>query len=441
MGNFYALSNYEMLTQSKDVENFVKYSNYDFQVYKNGDYYPKSKMFLKKVIFFPIKRHDINREKINNSFLEKNKLIIEKEKQKIKVKLSDMKSKNQYKMTNIIKCFTVINNEKYIILGSDAGDIMIYESSILNGDNVITKRLNIKEFKNQINSICELDNNTIAVSDQINNIKIIELNENLTSYSIIQEIKSDEKAAYVMIYLPILSYYKNRHHFCIADSDYIFIYKSNKKPKNLLILKNKYYDTIHEISKELPNCIIQESNINNKDSLSFNLIKKQILNAEAYSLIEINEKYIAAACIRSDNNPYIKFFDVNNNFYLKKDIRTDMFCGGNYIINLVDNRKILVVGYIKGFCLISTKTLDIIKNVDIDMKIISIGALYDNTMICCVIDKKNSKRIIEFSYIPDNNNIKESGGSLKIQDEIWDLKCFSNKIYFILKSSLNIFQK
>ena len=437
--NFYALSNYEMLTQSKDVENFVKYSIIDFEVYKNGDYYPKSKMFLKKVIFFPIKRHDINRDKVNNSLLEKNKLIIEKEKKNLKVKLSNMKRKNQYKLANI-KCFTVINNDKHIILGSDVGDIVIYESSILNGEKVIKKRLNIKEFKNPIKFICEIDNNTIAVSDKTSNIKIIELNENLTTYSIIQEIKSDEKTAYAMIYLPILSYNKNRHHFCMANSNYIFIYKSNKKPKNLLILKENYHDIIEEMSIEQPIPNIQESKINN-DSLSFNLIKNKILNAEAYSLIEINEKYIAAACIGLDKNSYIKFFDVNNNFDLKKDIRTDMICGGNYIMNLVENRKVLIVGYNKGFCLISTKTLGIINNVEINLSIISIGILYDNTMVCCTIDDKNIKKLIEFRYIPDIYNIEASDGSIKLKEEIWDLKCFNNIIYFLFKSSLNIFQK
>ena len=34
----------------------------------------------------------------------------------------------------------------------------------------------------------------------------------------------------------------------------------------------------------------------------------------------------------------------------KKDILTDMICGGNYIMNLVENRKVLIVGYNKGFC-------------------------------------------------------------------------------------------
>jgi hypothetical protein len=238
----------------------------------------------------------------------------------------------------------------------------------------------------------------------------------------------------------------------MANGDCIFIYKSNKQPKNLLILKENYHDTIQEISIEQPSSIIQENNNivskgtkqdnqDNNDSLSFNLIKSNDVNAETYSLIEINEKYIAAACINLENSSYIKLFDVNNNFDLKKDIYSDMICGGSYIMNLVENRKVLVVGCNKGFCLISTKTLDKIKTIDIKMSIISIGVLYDNNMICCAIDEKNSKKIIEFRYMPDTKDIKESDGSIKLKDEVWDLKCFNNKIYFIFKSSLNIFQK
>ena len=41
------------------------------------------------------------------------------------------------------------------------------------------------------------------------------------------------------------------------------------------------------------------------------------------------------------------------------DINT---CGGSYIMSLVDNGKVLIVGTTKGFCFISTKTLQILKH-------------------------------------------------------------------------------
>ena len=134
--NFYVLSNYEMFTQFKEVESFVNKSSNEIQKNIKEDFNQKSKIFLKTIKDFLHKINDINRDKVNNYLLEKNKLIIEKEKEKSRLKLSDMKSEYKYNLLNNIKCFTVINNDKYIILGSDEGDIMIYESSISNGEKV-----------------------------------------------------------------------------------------------------------------------------------------------------------------------------------------------------------------------------------------------------------------------------------------------------------------
>ena len=449
--NLYVLLNYEMLTKFKEIENYVDKSIKEISKYKREDLFLKSNIFLDVINGFSFKLNDINKDLVKNSLIEENNLIIEQEKEKSKLKLKDM-NLNKYKITNNITCFTLIN-DKNIILGTDIGDIRIYESPNSKDKKAIITRLEIKEFKNPIKFICEIDKNTIAVSDKIGKIKIFELNENIINYSLIQGIKSEEqKTVYAMIYLPILSYYKNRHHFCIANSDYMFIYKSNKQPKNLLILKENYHDTIQEISIEQPTFIMQENNNmpkeynqnnqNNNDSFSFNLINKIILNAVAYSLIEINEKYIAAAYISFDNNYFINFFDVNNNFELEKEINTDMIYGGNYIMNLVDNRKVLVVGSIKGFYFISINNLEIIKYVNMNMGIISIGVLYDNTMICCAIDDdKKCKKLLEIRYIPESCKIKISDGFVKLEGETWDLKCFNNKIYFILNSSINIFQK
>jgi len=451
--NFYVLSNYEMFTDLNQIESFVGVANFDIKKNKDKNFVQKSGIFLNLINDFLIKSQDIKQDKIRNLLLEKNRNNIKKEEEKSKLKLSDMKSKNKYKFTNDIKCFTVIN-EKYIILGCDKGEVNIYESKTSNNENAISKKLSIKEFKNPIKFICEIDNNIIAISDKIGNIKIIEFNEDATNYSLIQEIKSEEnKTVHTMIYLPILSYYKNRHHFCMANRNNIFIYKSNKQPKNLFILKENYHDTIQEISIEQPTFIFQESNTlpkeslqnnqNNNDLLSFNLINKKNIYFQIYSLIEINEKYIAAACFNSEDNSYsIKFFDVNNNFELKKSINTKAISGGSYIMNLVENRKVLVIGCINGFQLISTKDLRATNSVKLNMSIISIGVLYDNTLICCTIeDKTNFKQIIEFRYNADSDRILKSDDHVKLESEIWDLKCFNKKIYYILNSSLNIFEK
>ena len=443
--NYYVLSNYEMITQFKEIELYVHNSNNEIHKFRNENFYEKSKMFFKIIDNFSIKCHALNEDRIKNMMIEKNKLYIKKEKEKLKVKLSNMKSKNKYNFQCNINCFTVIN-DKYIIIGSETGDIVIYEPSNLNDEKVLNKKLIIKEFKSPIKFICEIDNNTIAVSDKISNVKIIELNEDLSNYSVIQEIKSEEqKPFHTMSHLPILTYYKNRIHFCMANSNYIFIYKSNKQPKSFLI-----FDSIQGINIEQPNFLNQDNDIskgikentqNNNDPFNFNLINKVILKTEAYSLIEINEEYMAAACISSDSNYSINFFNINNNFKLEKDLNSEVFCGGSYIMNLVDNRKVLIVGNTKGFCLISIKNFEIIESVELNMSIISIGALYDDTMICCAIDDKNLKKIIEIKYNESHRKIKLSNGFIKLENEAWDLKCFNKKIYFIFNSSINIFQK
>jgi hypothetical protein len=421
----------------------VNIKNKEIQDYKGKNFNLKSKKFLEAISDFPIICSGINSKSINNLIREKNKIVIEmeeEEKEKSQIKFSDMKL-NKYKFENKIRCFNMIK-DKYIILGLDIGDVPIYEFSKKKDEYIFIKRLDIKEFKKPIKFICQIDNNIIAISDKSSNIKIFELNESLANYSIIQEIKPNkENSIYSMIYLPILSYYNNRHHFCISNDYYIFFYKSNKQPNKLMIFKDNYHGSIQEISIVQPTFIQGVNNYNNSNNnkpLNFDLIETIQLNTLAHALIEINEKYIAAACTNINS---IKFFDVNNKFEEKKSINYINTCGGSYIMNLVDNRKVLIVGTTIGFCFISTKTLEILKKYNKDMSIISLGVFNDNTIICCAINKRNENKILQVEYLPENSHIKINNSNFESEDEVWDLKCFDNNIYFISNSDLNIFQK
>ena len=451
--NLYVLLNYEILTKLKSIERYVNIKNKEIQDYKGKNFNLKSKKFLEAISDFPIICSGINSKSINNLIREKNKIVIEmeeEEKEKSQIKFSDMKL-NKYKFENKIRCFNMIK-DKYIILGLDIGDVSIYELTKKKDEYIIIKRLDIKEFKKPIKFICQIDNNIIAISDKSSNIKIIELNENLVNYSIIQEIEPNkENSIYSMIYLPNLSYYKNRHHFCIANDYYIFFYKSNKQPNNLMSFKENYHGSIQEISLVQPtfiqgvNIISKEYNQNNNNNesnsnkpLNFDLIETVQLNTLAHSLIEINEKYIVAACTNANS---IKFFDVNNKFEEKKNINNINTCGGSYIMSLVDNGEVLIVGTTIGFCFISTKTLEILKKYYNDMKIISLGIIYNNTVICCAISNTNEKKILQVEYLPEKTHIKINDSNYKAEDEVWDLKCFNNIIYFISNSDFNIFQK
>ena len=441
--NLYVLLNYEMLTKLKSIECYVNIKNKEIQDYKGKNFNLKSNIFLKTISDFPIIVSGINSKSINKLIKEKNKIVIEmeeEEKEKSEIKFSDMKL-NRYKFENKIRCFNMIK-DKYIILGLDIGDVPIYEFSKKKDEYIFIKRLDIKEFKKPIKFICQIDNNIIAISDKSSNIKIFELNESLANYSIIQEIKPNkENSIYSMIYLPILSYYNNRHHFCISNDYYIFFYKSNKQPNNLMSFKDNYHGSIQEISIVQPTFIQGVNNYNNSNNnkpLNFDLIETIQLNTLAHALIEINEKYIAAACTNINS---IKFFDVNNKFEEKKSINYINTCGGSYIMNLVDNRKVLIVGTTIGFCFISTKTLEILKKYNKDMSIISLGVFNDNTIICCAINKRNENKILQVEYLPENSHIKINNSNFESEDEVWDLKCFDNNIYFISNSDLNIFQK
>ena len=441
--NLYVLLNYEMLTKLKSIECYVNIKNKEIQDYKGKNFNLKSNIFLKTISDFPIIVSGINSKSINKLIKEKNKIVIEMEeedKEKSEIKFSDMKL-NRYKFENKIRCFNMIK-DKYIILGLDIGDVPIYEFSKKKDEYIFIKRLDIKEFKKPIKFICQIDNNIIAISDKSSNIKIFELNESLANYSIIQEIKPNkENSIYSMIYLPILSYYNNRHHFCISNDYYIFFYKSNMQPNKLMIFKDNYHGSIQEISIVQPTFIQGVNNYNksnNTKPLNFDLIETIQLNTLAHALIEINEKYIAAACTNINS---IKFFDVNNKFEEKKSINYINTCGGSYIMNLVDNRKVLIVGTTIGFCFISTKTLEILKKYNKDMSIISLGVFNDNTIICCAINKRNENKILQVEYLPENSHIKINNSNFESEDEVWDLKCFDNNIYFISNSDLNIFQK
>ena len=443
--NLFVLLNYEMLTKLKSIECYVNIQNKEIQDYKGKNFNLKSKRFLKAISDFPIICSGINTKAINKLIKEKNKVLIEmEEEEKPQINFSGM-NLYKYKFDNKIRCFNMIK-DKYIILGLYIGDVPIYEYSKKKDEYIFIKRLDIKQFKKPIKFICQIDNNIIAISDKNSNIKIFNLNDNLVNYSIIQEIRPNkENSIYSMIYLPILSYYNKRHIFCIANNNYIFFYKSNNQPNNSFIFNENY----HGIKKDIPNLIFQgdnnaskEYNQNKNNSnkpLSFDLIETIQINSLAYSLIEINEKYIAAGCINSN---CINFFDVNNKFEIKKSINDINIYGGSYIMNLVDDRKVLIVGLAKGFCFISTKTLDKLKIYNnIDMSIISLGVIYDNTIICCAINKRKEKKILQVEYLPEKSHIKINKSNVPLEDEVWDLKCFDNNIYFISNSDLNIFQK
>jgi hypothetical protein len=118
---------------------------------------------------------------------------------------------------------------------------------------------------------------------------------------------------YSMIYLPILSSYKNCHYFCTGDENHILIWKSNKKPKRINTQVNIIIESDNEEDSEG-----NEDSITHEKPLYFTLVKDIKLGTPVLCLIEVNgnnKNYIVAACIKKGCINFI------NKMILKKNLK------------------------------------------------------------------------------------------------------------------------
>ena len=240
--NFNLYYNYEMINDKK-IDTYIKDLNHHLNknYNKNDDIYTMSKFFLE--IYDNFIKKDLRIESKRNITIEIDKnisqisnLYIDHEK---KNKVENMIMKN-YELKTEVKSFITFNKNHYFILGFNTGEIGLYEEKKYVNENKenekkdnLFEKLSIKEFKNEINNICEIDSDKIVASDIKNDIKVILFENNLTKYSVIKKLELLENSfkIYSMAYLPIFSYYKNRNYFCFGDENNILVYKSNKMPK------------------------------------------------------------------------------------------------------------------------------------------------------------------------------------------------------------------
>ena len=436
--NFYAILNLKRFLETyKFINNYIKsIDNSINHLYdKKIDIKSDSIMFFKLISkFYNIKQSSENKEIEDNFFKNDNineiedKLNLKNNQQKIE----EMKNIN-IKLNSEVKCFTNFNNDKFIIFGLKSGFIQINEipnQNILNKIENYNLKLNFKEFDDEIKYLCELNKNTFAASDGKNIIKIIQCNENFSNYVIIQTIKleNENSKIYSMINLPKLSIKEKRNYFCISYDNHILIYKSNKSP----IYSKKLQEYLQRFNKNEKNI---NKNENTNEPLIFTLIKDIELNTLTHCLIEIDRKYIAAACPKSKE---IKFFDVTNNFEEVASVKNVLCTSGNNIFTLIPNKDILVVACINGFILISTKKLQKFKYVHCRYSVLSLDMLNNNTIICCCSDR-NENKIKQYSLKEDSLLFKKLS-EIKIinNDEIWSIKIFNDRIFY-LSNSNNIY--
>jgi hypothetical protein len=304
--------------------------------------------------------------------------------------------------------------------------------------------LEINEFNNEINNLCEIDKDKLVASDIKKNIKIILIKDNVTNYSIIQEIKSKEEEGniYSICYLPIFSYYKNRHHFLVSDNTNILIYKSNKRPLNLTAPGLNYHNKVEEFSIVQPTFIlgdydskpIQEYNQkileHIKEPLSFSEIEeyKIELKIRTNCILEINEKYCATA---SSNSNCVKIFHMHNGF---KEVTTisDIQCNeGNFILSLSKDRNYLFVATLTGFNIITIDNFKKIRKYTLNQSILCLD-FYKPECIVTAALKNEEFYIKQYDFKNDFKVIsKFSESSTYSAKKINNLRVIKNRIYYL----------
>ena len=143
-----------------------------------------------------------------------------------------------------------------------------------------------------------------------------------------------------------------------------------------------------------------------------NYLKKFELYTLTHSLIEINEKYLVAACT---NKQTIKVFDMDNYFTEINEIYDINCTKGSHIFTFVPNKNILIVSCTDGFKFISTIKMKKWKSVHCIYSVLCVELFDDNTFICCCCEqnkniikqykiKEKSLEIEKISQIYSNNN-------------------------------------
>lgn len=444
--NFNVFFNYEIINNEK-IDKFIKNINNKINNNYNkiGDnIISKSKFFIDLLDNFL--RKEIKIETKKNVILEsetKNKspkIKYMDERNKIKIENMD---KNKYDLKSKIKCMIPFDDQKMLMIGFINGKIKIYEENKEKkaNENNLIKKLTIKAFENEISNICELDQDLIIASDIKNNIKIIQINKNMTEYSVIQKInlKEDSGDVHTIASLSMISYYKNRHYFCIGDDNHLLIYKSNKMPKNISPPALNYHEGVEEYSIVQPSFSYSDNNFNltrynniensSKDKpLIFELIKDITLNTEISYVLEVNEKYIAVACPKSKK---IKFYETHNDFKEVISLPNISVYEGNCTMCASKDRTNLFIACVGGFCMISLKNLKKVNKIHMNQSIKCLDFLNKECLTC--ISLKGEDYFIK-QYIFKNEFMEISKLSeqriYSNQEVIW-AKVINNKIFYL----------
>ena len=436
--NFNAYYNY-LTINNEETDKLIKNINNDINsiYHKNNDIFDSSKFYI--TLFDNLNKKDLNIESKKNISLHKEK----KNKLPPQIKIENMNEKKIVEKHNV-KVLIPFDEEKYIIVGYDNGDIRIYdepkegkiENNECNDNEKINEKLTLEVFKNEINNICEIDKDIIIASDINNIIKIIQIKDNLTKYSIIQELCLKENSGYVNVItlLPIFSYYKNRHIFCIGDDNHISIYKSNKMPLNLKNPALGYHDKVKEFSIVQPSFAYDNDKNTDKNDghrrepYSFNLDVDLDLKIKTNSIVEINEKYMAVAFSKSE---CVKIYNMQNEFKEEINLPNIKSYDGNSTLCVSKDRDKLFIGCIQGFCMVYMDDIKKVIKYQFNQSNLCLDCFNDEYLV--TVSLKNNEYYIK-QYKPENENKKISKFSESktgTKKEINNLKVIKDKIYYL----------
>lgn len=420
--NFNIYSNYEAINNENEdffIRKINEYLNIKYN--ENLDICILSTFFIN--ILNEYNKNDIQIESKINIDEEKDKLEGDKNQIKKEIKLIKDMKKKRFELKEKVNCLIPFEYEKYIILGYNTGEIAI--NKIL--ENELKDELRIKEFKNEITHLCELDKLQFVASDVKLYTKIIQVNENMKTYEVVKniDIRNYKKISRI-ISIPMISYFKNRQYFAIGIDNYALIYKSNKMPQKLEPPYVEYHGTVEEFS------IVQPSFIHDNDKLNYKLENKIAFNNNIEDILEISDKYLA---ITFTDLKILKLMNTQNEFKYEKDLN-NLIPNNGCSMKLSKSRKELIIGYNGGFNIIELNNLQKIRNVKISHNIKFLDFI-DYNCLMCLTSSDDNIYIKQYKFnkgIRDMNKISEM--IVLNQNDITNFAIIQNKIYYIDKSNI-----
>ena len=430
--NYNIFSNYEAINNEK-ADNFIRSINeyLNFKYIKKLDFCSTSKYligileeFNKAEIIIESKTNikpELKGEKEEKEYNEYNELYQIPKNKEIKL-IKDM-NKKKFELNSKINCAIPFNDDNNLLLGLDSGEIKICETK----DNGLFEKLSIKEFQKEISHICDVDKNLFVATDIIQNLKIIQVKEDLKKYTIIKELNFEHyNKINKIISLPTLSYFKNRHYFAMAADNYILIYKSNKMPIDLDPPYPQYHAKVEEFS------IVQPSFSNKEEELTFQLEKKIQEKKEVINMIELNDKYLGVLCTESKS---LKLYNTQKEF--KDDINlAKTIPNSDSFMKVSKTKKELVIGHDGGFNIIDFDNIRKVKNIQFKQKVEFFDFINSHNIMCLSLSN-NEIYIKQYKFKDGLKEMNKISEAIVLNDnKITNFFIMKNKVFYFDGSNI-----